>query len=117
MRVQSGAAAVQMSVQQNALQSNVIASAESKKDESEQILIRNSQVSQFVGNKNFQNQANVWVDADYSERSRMPERRLQFGTSEYFDLIKKEPGLAQFFALGEEVLVVWKNTVYRVTKQ
>jgi Ca-activated chloride channel family protein len=117
MRAQSGAGAVQMSVQQNAMQSNTIASAESKKDEAEQILIRNSQVSQFVGNKNFQNQANVWVDSDFSEKSRMPEKRLQFGTSEYFDLLKKEPGLAQFFALGEEVVVVWKNTVYRVTKQ
>ena len=106
-----------MSVQQNAMQANVSASAEKKKDAVEQILIQNSQLSQFVGNKNFQNQSNVWVDADYTEKIRLPERRLQFASSEYFELLKKEPGLAQYFALGEEVVVVWKNTVYRVSKQ
>lgn len=117
MRAQSGADAVQMSVQQNSMQLNTIASAESRKDDEAQILIRNSQISQFVGNKNFQNQANVWVDGEYSEKAKMPEKRLQFGTAEYFDLLRKEPGLARFFALGEEVVVVWKNTVYRVSKQ
>jgi Ca-activated chloride channel family protein len=117
LEAQSGAGAVQMSVQQNAMQANVSASAEKKKDAVEQILIQNSQLSQFVGNKNFQNQSNVWVDADYTEKIRLPERRLQFASTEYFELLKKEPGLAQYFALGEEVVVVWKNTVYRVSKQ
>lgn len=117
MRDQSGAGAVQMSVQQNAMQSNISASAEKKKDAVEQILIQNSRTSQFVGTKNFQNQSNIWVDADYTEKLRLPEKRLQFASSDYFDLLKKEPGLAQYFALGEEVVVVWKNTIYRVTKQ
>ena len=117
LKAQSGAGAVQMSVQQNAMQSNISATAEKKKDAVEQILIQNSRLSQFVGNKNFQNQANVWIDADYTENSRLPEKRLQFASSEYFELLKKEPGLAQYFALGEEVVVVWKNAIYRVTKQ
>jgi hypothetical protein len=31
-------------------------------------------------------------------------------------LLAREKELAQFFALGEEVVVVWKGKVYRVVK-
>jgi len=36
----------------------------------------------------------------------MPETLLVFGSDAYFDLLKREPALAKFFALGEEVVVV-----------
>jgi len=118
VRERSGAGAVQMSVQQNGLQMNTRVAAEAaRKDAGEEILIRNSQQTQFVGNKNFQNQSNVWVDLEFSEARKLPERKLQFLSSEYFDLVKREPQLAQYLALGEEVVVVWKNTVYRITNK
>ena len=116
LKEQSGARAVQMSVQQNAMQSNVSATADKKKDATEQILIQNSRASQFVANKNFLNQSNVWVDSEYSDNKKQPEKKLQFGSADYFDLIKREPGLAPYLSLGEEVLVVWKNTVYRIVR-
>ena len=45
-----------------------------------------------------------------------PEVSVKFGSDEYFALIKREVGLAQYFALGQQVVVVWNNKVYRVTE-
>ncbi|MFN6963334.1 MAG: VIT domain-containing protein [Pyrinomonadaceae bacterium] len=118
VRAQSGAGAVQMSIQQNSMQSNMRVAAEAaKKDAGEEILIRNSQQTQFVGNKNFQNQNNVWVDVEYSDKTKLPERKLQFLSAEYLDLVRREPALAQYLSLGEEVVLVWKDTVYRITNR
>ena len=115
----SGRSAVQMSVQQNTLQSNIKAApAKPSKDAktSEQVYIENTAKNQFVANKNFFNQSGNWIDAEYKKEKNLPEVNLKFASEEYFALVKKEPGIAQYFALGEEVTVVWKGTVYNVMK-
>ncbi|MDI1242135.1 MAG: VIT domain-containing protein [bacterium] len=114
----SGADAVQMSVQQNAMKSNVSldGASEKKKEARERILVDNSMANQFVGAKNFFNQSNVWVDAEFKKDRRLPETNVKFGSEEYFALLNKERVLAQYFALGEEVVVVYNSRVYLVTK-
>ena len=116
MRDMSGAGAVRQSVQQNAMQANASISVDGKDDSAKQVLVQNSNISQFVGNKNFQNQSNVWVDSESLNNSKLPEVSVKFGSDEYFALIKREVGLAQYFALGQQVVVVWNNKVYRVTE-
>jgi Ca-activated chloride channel family protein len=116
MRDKSGAGAVRQSVQQNAMQANASIAVDGKDDSAKQVLVQNSNISQFVGNKNFQNQNNVWVDSESLNDSKLPEVSVKFGSDEYFALIKREAGLAQFFALGQQVIVVWNNKVYRVTE-
>ncbi len=111
----SGAAAVQMSVQQNAQQMNLSITAE-RKDNAGQVLVQNSQANQYVANKNFFNQSNVWVDSDFDEKAKLPETNVKFGSDEYFALAQRERGIAQYLSLGEEVVIVWKNRVYRITK-
>ncbi|MBA3634674.1 MAG: VWA domain-containing protein [Acidobacteria bacterium] len=69
-----------------------------------------------VGAKTFYLENNVWVDSEYKEEAKTPEIKLKFASSEYFDLITKEKDLAQYFALGEQVIVVWKGKVYRIVK-
>jgi hypothetical protein len=115
----SGAGAVRLSTQQNAMQANAQVTAAEGKDEADQIVIRNSVVNQFVGNKSFTNTSQtvpVWVDAEFSIDRRLPEISVRFASDEYFRLVAAEPGLGQYFALGEQVVVVWKGKVYRVTK-
>ena len=116
MAERSGADAVRQSVQQNTMQMNsyVIDGAE-RKDE-DRVFIRNSTQNQFVANKNFIQQSNVWVDAEFKPELRQAEVNLKFASEEYFALLTREKELAQYFALGEEVVVVWNNRVYRVTK-
>jgi Ca-activated chloride channel family protein len=117
MRAEKGETAVKMSVQQNTLQSNTTIAGkddDKKGSESEQVYIQNTTSNQFVANKNFFNQGGNWIDAEYKEEAKLPEVKLKFASNEYFDLVNKEPALAQYFAIAENVTVVWKGKVYRI---
>jgi hypothetical protein len=85
------------------------------KDAKQEILIRNSNSTQYVGTKNFFNQSNVWVDAEFQPEAKLPETNVKFGTDEYFALAQPEKALTQYLALGQEVVVVWNRRVYRIT--
>ena len=113
---QSGADAVAFSVQQNSMQSNTRAVASDDKDEKEKVVLRNTLNNQFVANKNFINQNGVWVDSEFTDRLAVKEIVLKFASDEYFKLIEREPGLAPYLSLGEQVVVVWKGSLYRITK-
>lgn len=67
-----------------------------------------------AGSKTFYLRDGVWTDAEFKEAARLPETTLEFGSEAYFALLKREPRLAEFFALGERVVVVLDGRVYRV---
>jgi Ca-activated chloride channel homolog len=67
-----------------------------------------------AGGKTFYLRDNVWTDAEFKQDGRLPETVVTFGSNEYFDLLKRERRLAEFFALGEQVVVVLDGRVYRV---
>jgi Ca-activated chloride channel family protein len=115
MAPQSGAGAVRQSVQQNVMKENsyILDGASGLE---EQVIVRNSAQNQFVANKNFIQQSNVWVDAEFRPEAKQAEVNLKFASDEYFAVLAREKELAQYFSLGEEVVVVWKNKVYRVTR-
>ncbi len=69
-----------------------------------------------VGAKTFYLENGVWIDSEFKEEAKVPETKLVFASKDFFDLIDKEKHLAQYFALGEQVVIVWKGRVYRVTK-
>jgi Ca-activated chloride channel family protein len=71
-------------------------------------------VVRSVGGKTFYLRDGVWTDAEFKADARKPETALSFGSDEYFALLKSEPRLAEFFALGERVVVVYQGRVYRV---
>ena len=49
--------------------------------------------------------------------AKLPEVSLKFASEEYFKLINQLPKLADYFALGQRVVVVWQGgKVYRVTE-
>jgi Ca-activated chloride channel family protein len=85
-------------------------------DEGDVIRVDSDAVVKKVGVKTFYLENGVWIDAEFKEESKMPETKLQFASNDYFDVITREKELAQFFALGEQVVVVWKGKVYRITK-
>ena len=115
MRQEKGKTAVKLSVQQNTLQSNTtLRSDKDSKNTTPQVYIQNSTSNQYVANKNFFNQSGNWIDAEYKEEAKLPEVKLKFASSEYFETVNQEPALAQYFAIAENVTVVWKGKVYRV---
>jgi Ca-activated chloride channel family protein len=110
MEAQSGADAVKLSKQQVAQQSVVTVN----KDD-EQVFV-NQTVAQQVGTKTFYQQSGFWQDAEFKPETKLPEIKVQFASDEYFALLTQEKELAQFFALGEQVVVLYKGKVYRVVK-
>ena len=86
---------------------------DSARDDSEE---NRSTAVRNVGGKTFYlREGEVWTDAEFKPGGKLPETALVFGSDEYFDLLKREPKLADYFALGERVVVLFKGRVYRVT--
>jgi Ca-activated chloride channel family protein len=68
-----------------------------------------------VGGKTFYLRDGIWTDAEFKVGSKLPETTIKFGSDEYFTLLNQKPRLAEFFSLGEKVVVVFEGRVYRVT--
>jgi len=68
-----------------------------------------------VAEKTFQMKGEEWIDTELKDSSALPKVELQFGSEEFFNLIAREPKLAEFFSLGKKVTVVFKGKIYRVT--
>jgi len=67
-----------------------------------------------IAGKTFYLRDGVWLDSEFKADAKLPEVKLKFASDPYFTLIGQEPKLADFFALGQRVVVVWKGKVYRV---
>jgi Ca-activated chloride channel homolog len=104
----TGALAVQQSKRDRAQQETVTIASDDKD-------MRTS-VMRSVGNKTFYLRNGVWTDSEFKDDSRQPVTMLTFGSDEYFALLQKEPRLAEYFALGERVVVVYQGRVYRVNE-
>jgi len=95
----------------------VYSKAETKMKESDKIESPESYFTRVrtVGDKTFQLKGEEWIDTDVKDSSSLPKVELQFGSDDFFNLIAKEPKLAEFFSLGKKVTVVFKGKIYRVT--
>ena len=69
---------------------------------------------QTVAGKTFLLQDGVWTDTTFAPDA-MTTEKVAFLSDAYFDLLAAQPELAQYFALGERVIVVLNGTAYEVT--
>jgi hypothetical protein len=68
-----------------------------------------------VGGKTFYLRDGVRIDSEFkAEDPSAAVVALKFAGAEYFKLLADAPRLAECFALGPSVVVVWKGKVYRV---
>ncbi|HEX8889686.1 MAG TPA: VIT and VWA domain-containing protein [Pyrinomonadaceae bacterium] len=102
----TGALAVQQSKRDRAQQETITIASDNKEIP--------ASVMRSVGNKTFYLRDGVWTDSEFKDDSRQPVTTLTFGSDEYFALLQKEPHLAEYFALGERVVVVYQGRIYRV---
>ncbi len=65
-----------------------------------------------IQGRTFYNTSNNWVDAGIQQQKSSRINRIQFGGTEYFKLLQKEPSAAQFMSLGKNVSFVLKNNIY-----
>jgi uncharacterized protein YegL len=68
-----------------------------------------------IGEKTFQLKEEVWIDTEFKETLTLPKVEMQFGSDEFFNLIAKEPKLADYFSLGKKVIVIYKGKVYKIS--
>ena len=67
-----------------------------------------------VAGKTFYLRGGVWTDAEYRPDARLPETKVRFASEEYYALVRREPRLAEYLALGERVIVRLDSRVYIV---
>jgi len=67
---------------------------------------------EYVGNKTFFMRDSSWVDAQYD--SLLATMTIEFGSEEYFALLKDNPELGDYFALGSNVQVNWNGSNYQI---
>ncbi len=69
----------------------------------------------YVEGKSFRRSGGLWRDLALDDEAGRAAVEVKFASEEYFELIKKHPALAPYFALGEEVEVLFEGVSYRVT--
>jgi len=70
----------------------------------------------IAGGKTFYLREGVWIDSEFKPDAKLPETAVKFGSDDYFALLKQKPRLAEFFSLGERVVVVFEGRIYRVNE-
>jgi Ca-activated chloride channel family protein len=55
-----------------------------------------------------------WVDSELQKQKTHDEKRIQFNSDEYFNLLYDKPETAQFLALGQNVRFYYEDTFYEV---
>jgi Ca-activated chloride channel family protein len=88
------------------------------REQQEVLMLENETASSIVknvGGKTFYLRDDVWTDSEFKVGTGLPESVVNFGSDEYFTLLKQKPGLGQFFSLGKRVVVVFEGRIYRVT--
>lgn len=73
-----------------------------------------SSLIRSVGGKTFYLRNDAWTDSEFKAGTALPETVVKFGSEQYFALLKQKPQLANFFSLGEQVVVVFEGRVYKV---
>jgi Ca-activated chloride channel homolog len=69
-----------------------------------------------VGDKTFITQNGVWTDTTFTPDT-METQKVVFLSDEYFALLAEKPELAEYFALGDRVIVVHEGVAYEVTAE
>lgn len=70
--------------------------------------------SRFMLGKTFFQNEGQWIDADLQKADNAKRVRVQFGSREYFDLLRKHTQASSWLALGKNVQFVVDGTIYEV---
>jgi Ca-activated chloride channel family protein len=103
----TGKDAVSMSKQMNALKLTTVAYTGSKELSGAAVKV--------IEDKTFYAVDGVWTDSSYKADAKQALKKVSFGTDEYFDLVRKNPGIAKYLSVGQRVILVFKGTAYEIT--
>ena len=105
--VSTGKDAVTMSKQMNALKATTVAYSGGKG--------LGGAAVKIIEDKTFYSVDGVWTDSSFKADAKQALKKVSFGTDEYFDLVRKNPGIAKYLSVGQRVILVFKGTAYEIT--
>lgn len=79
--------------------------------EAEQLAVTQSTIK-HVKDKTFYLLDKVWVDSTHKKDAKTT--KVEFASTAYFELIKKEPDLAKYLSVGKHVIICYKGTCYEI---
>lgn len=69
----------------------------------------------IVEEKTFYLRGGFWTDSSFEEGKMKPEV-IEFGSNEYFDLMKNNPGISKYLSAGQQIILVYKGRCYKITR-
>ncbi|MGA2614436.1 MAG: VIT domain-containing protein [Spirochaetia bacterium] len=73
-----------------------------------------AQQVRVVNGRAFYQNGNVWTDSTAQLKRSLKQKRVVFGSREYFELLGRTPALASWLALGSDLDVVVDDTLYSI---
>jgi Ca-activated chloride channel family protein len=67
-----------------------------------------------VGDKTFVQTGGAWVDTTF-DQARMKAERIVFGSDRYFKLLREQPTIGRYLALGDSLTLVVDGKAYTIT--
>jgi Ca-activated chloride channel homolog len=77
-------------------------------------VVQYTQNARFVAGRAFYQNGSQWIDSNVSTLQAGKTVRLKFGSQEYFDFISQNPQARPYIALGQNVKLAVKDTVYDI---
>jgi Ca-activated chloride channel family protein len=106
--------ALNVVVGEEAVKQSKIERLQKEADRIQEVETSDTRAMKRVLSKTFHMRDGVWSDADFKADAGLPETTVTFGSEAYFELLNQKPKLAEYFALGERIVVVFEGRVYRV---
>jgi len=112
----SGEKAVQQSQEAQRLQQGDFGLGNDMADREMRDVVR-EQVQQVADKTFYQGSDGIWYDSLYKDIDKDKISKVEFGSEEYFNLLKKHPRLGKYLAVGQEVVVQVGEKIYQITQQ
>jgi Ca-activated chloride channel family protein len=91
--------------------------ADQAKDAGYRVVTNYAQQSRVINNRAFYLNGNQWTDATVQNAKNARRQKVLFGSSEYFDLLKRFPDASAYFSLGSNITVELGGTVYDIVEE
>ncbi|MCX8109357.1 MAG: hypothetical protein N3G20_11200, partial [Verrucomicrobiae bacterium] len=82
--------------------------------ETDDLLAALASHTRFVDGKTFFFNEGVWIDSQAVTCPTLPKVTIRFGSEAYFDLLARHPEAGPWLALGQQVRLVLKTTLYEI---
>jgi len=68
----------------------------------------------WIDGKTFYLKNGFWTDSSVLEGSHPQPEVIQFGSTKYFELVKKHPGITKFLGAGPQVIVLFEGICVKI---